>query len=111
MFGVKPLRVLSPPHEIFASDDHKVVVQDSPVKSLKERKTTFLPCAILQLKVIHKLHLSTVFGSKMLEGKMRAFQYFLQLYHHNGFTPAIRMRYTANNLIGKVILLLSVRRT
>ena len=38
MFGIKPLRVLSPPHEVFASDDDKVVVQDSLVKSLREKE-------------------------------------------------------------------------
>ena len=37
MFSIKPLRVLSPPHEVFASNDHKVVVQYSLVKSLEEK--------------------------------------------------------------------------
>lgn len=38
MLGVKPLWVLSPPHKISASNNHKVVVQDSLVESLKKRK-------------------------------------------------------------------------
>ena len=94
MFGVKPLRVLSPPHEIFASDDHKVVVQDSPVKSLRERKMMFSPCAIPQLMKIHKLDLSTVFGSKLLEGKNESNSIFFTIISSNGFTPAIRMTHS-----------------
>lgn len=38
MFSIKPLRVLSPPDQIFAPDDHKAVVQDSLMKSLLEAK-------------------------------------------------------------------------
>lgn len=38
MLSVKPLRVLFRPHKVFASNNHKVVVQNSLVESLEERQ-------------------------------------------------------------------------
>lgn len=36
MFCIKPLRVLSPPQQILASDNHEIGVQDSLVNGLKQ---------------------------------------------------------------------------
>lgn len=40
MFSIKPLRVLSPPQQILASDNHKIGVQDSLVNGLQHERVS-----------------------------------------------------------------------
>lgn len=54
MFSIKPLRILPFPHQVFASDNYEVVIQNCLVNSLKENDTRNVSILPVLLNVLDK---------------------------------------------------------